>query len=302
MGWNGHGKRLDISIINLRGVFGQCGAVERKNLTCSLTQAHFVSSIQSRKISTKLAKQALTISKHCLPNERVKCRLRMPSSVSKRACKVRVFESQDNIQKNRRRKKKMMNMKKEIEEGMKLIWKKVEPKDLKPGDHIYAYKRYGSYSHHGIYVGDSYVIHFNRTESKEAIFPNSRVEAETVPACPECDYQENTGRGVIKMCLNCFRRGQKKLHSIHRFMYGALQLGFLLKNSGTCSTLSCTRSPEQVVEAANELLRNGFGKYHLTGNNCEHFATYCQTGVRASVQTAFYDAWLMKYRELKNRS
>jgi len=39
----------------------------------------------------------------------------------------------------------MMNkIKKDIEDGMKLIWKKVGPKDLKPGDHIYAYKRYGS--------------------------------------------------------------------------------------------------------------------------------------------------------------
>ncbi|KAI6692687.1 hypothetical protein NL676_020397 [Syzygium grande] len=198
----------------------------------------------------------------------------------------------------------MMNkIKKEIEDGMKLIWKKVDPKDLKPGDHIYAYKRYGSYSHHGIYVGGGYVIHFTRTESKEAILSLSTVEPETVPACPECGYQENAGRGVIKTCLNCFRRGRETLHSIHYFMYGAPRLGLLLKNSGTCSTLSCSRSPEQVVEAAYELLRsNGFGKYDLTGNNCEHFATYCQTGVRASVQTGFYDACLMKYRELKNRS
>lgn len=155
----------------------------------------------------------------------------------------------------------------------------------------------------GIYVGDGSVIHFTRTESKEAILPLSRVESETEPPCPVCGYQENTGCGVIKTCLDCFRRGRKKLHSIHYFMYDAPQLGLLLKNSGTCSTLPCTRSPQQVVEAAYELLRsNGFGKYDLTGNNCEHFATYCQTGVRASVQTAFYDACLMKYRELMNRS
>lgn len=197
----------------------------------------------------------------------------------------------------------MNKIKKEFEDGKKLIWKKIDPTDLKPGDHIYAYKRYGSYSHHGIYVEDGYVIHFTRTESKEAILPYSRVEAETVPACPKCRYQENTGRGVIRTCLDCFRRGHKKLHSIHYFMYGAPQLGFLLKNSGTCSTLSCTKSLQEVVEAAYELLKsNDFGKYDLTGNNCEHFATYCHTGVRASVQTAFYDACLMKYRELKNHS
>ncbi|KAL3728033.1 hypothetical protein ACJRO7_032735 [Eucalyptus globulus] len=198
----------------------------------------------------------------------------------------------------------MMNkIKKEFEDGMKLIWKKVDPKDLKPGDHIYAYRLYGSYSHHGIYAEDGYVIHFTRTEGKEAILPRSRVEPETVPACPECGYQKNTGGGVIKTCLDCFRRARKTLHSIHYFMYGAPQLGFLLKNSGTCNTLSCTRSPQEVVKAANELLKSDdFGEYDLTGNNCEHFATYCKTGVRASVQTAFYDACLMKHKEPKNHS
>ncbi|KAL3728032.1 hypothetical protein ACJRO7_032734 [Eucalyptus globulus] len=154
----------------------------------------------------------------------------------------------------------MMNkIKKEFKDGMKLIWRKIDPTDLKPGDHIYDYKRYGSYSHHGIYVEDGYVIHFTRTESKEAILPYSRVEAETVPACPECDYRENTGCGVIKTCLDCFHRGHKTLHSIHYFI-----------------TLSCTKSPQEVVEAAYELLKsNDFGKYDLAGNNCKHFATYC---------------------------
>jgi len=39
---------------------------------------------------------------------------------------------------------------KDIEDGIiNLIWKKVNPQDLKPGDHIYAYKQYGFYSHHG---------------------------------------------------------------------------------------------------------------------------------------------------------
>ncbi|KAL3728034.1 hypothetical protein ACJRO7_032736 [Eucalyptus globulus] len=198
----------------------------------------------------------------------------------------------------------MMNkIKKEFEDGRKLIWKKVDPKDLKPGDHIYAYRLYGFYSHHGIYVGDGYVIHFTRTEGKEAILPYSRVEAKTVPACRECGYQKNTGGGVIKTCLDCFRRARETLHSIHYFMYGAPQLGFLLKNSGTCSTLSCTKSPQEVVQAAYELLKSkDFGKYDLTGNNCEHFATYCKTSRRASEQTAFYEPFLMKHGEPKNHS
>ncbi|KAF7848700.1 hypothetical protein BT93_L1727 [Corymbia citriodora subsp. variegata] len=198
----------------------------------------------------------------------------------------------------------MMNkIMREIEDGMKLIWKKVDPKDLKPGDHIYAHKLYGYYSHHGIYVGGGYVIHFTSTANKEAILPISIVQPETVSACPECGYRENTGRGVIKTCLDCFRRQGKTLCSIRYFMCGAPRLGHLLKKPGTCSTISCTRSPEQVIEAAYELLRsNGFGKYHLISNNCEHFATYCQTGVRASEQTAFGDTILKICRELKNCS
>jgi len=69
-------------------------------------------------------------------------------------------------------------------------------------------------------------------------------------------------------------------------MYGVPLLGFLLKKRGSCSTIPCTRSSEQVVEAAYELLRSdGFGQYDLISNNCEHFATYCKTGVRACMQT-----------------
>jgi len=40
-------------------------------------------------------------------------------------------------------------IKEKIEDGMELLCKKVDPEDLKPGDHIYAYRLYGFYSHHG---------------------------------------------------------------------------------------------------------------------------------------------------------
>ncbi|KAL3728031.1 hypothetical protein ACJRO7_032737 [Eucalyptus globulus] len=180
----------------------------------------------------------------------------------------------------------MNKIKKDIEDGIKLICKKVNLQDLKPSDHIYAYKQYGFYSHHGIYVGGGYVIHFKSPANKVAILSLSRVEPKTATTCPECGYRENTGRGVIKTCLDCFRRDGNTLQSIHYFMYGVPLLSFLLKKRGSCSTITCTRSPEKVVEAAYELLRSdGFGQYDLTSNNCEHFATYCQTGVRASMQT-----------------
>ena len=42
--------------------------------------------------------------------------------------------------------------------------------DLKPGDHIYVRRKGILYSHHGIYAGERYVIHFKGVE-KEKIDP-----------------------------------------------------------------------------------------------------------------------------------
>ncbi|KAL3728025.1 hypothetical protein ACJRO7_032727 [Eucalyptus globulus] len=173
-----------------------------------------------------------------------------------------------------------------IKDGMELLWKKVDPEDLKPGDHIYSYRLYGLYTHHGIYEGGSYVIHFTNPKIMEAILSFSGGEPETMPACPKCGYQKNTDRGVIRTCLDCFRQHGKKLHSIYNFNYGAPRWCYRLKR--TCSTLSCDKSPEQVIEVASNLLGSDrFGTYHVFTNNCEHFATYCKTGVCFSKQAEF---------------
>ncbi|XP_030472175.1 protein LEAD-SENSITIVE 1-like [Syzygium oleosum] len=196
----------------------------------------------------------------------------------------------------------MNKIKNKFEDGKELLWKKVDPKDLKPGDHIYAYRMCGSYTHHGIYVGSGRVIHYTSTDNKNGLLSPSEVKPKTAPTCPECGYQENTGCGVIKTCLDCFRQHNGTLHSIHFFKYGAPRWGYLLKIAGTCSNLSCDKSPEEVVEVAQKSLRsNGFGTYHVIDNNCKHFATYCKTGVSASEQAAFYDGFAKKCRDAKER-
>ncbi|CAM8988937.1 unnamed protein product [Rhodiola kirilowii] len=48
--------------------------------------------------------------------------------------------------------------------------------------------------------------------------------------------------------------------------------------------LASTKSPEQIVSSAIQNLEHGFNKYKLLSNNCEHFATACETGSRRSVQ------------------
>ena len=46
------------------------------------------------------------------------------------------------------------------------------------------------------------------------------------------------------------------------------------------------RSREEIVETAEYYLKNEeeWGEYSLVSNNCEHFATYCATGVKISGQ------------------
>ncbi|XP_031397850.1 uncharacterized protein LOC116208503 [Punica granatum] len=185
----------------------------------------------------------------------------------------------------------LSEIKKEAEGTLRLLWKKIDPKDLKPGDHIYSHKRYGFYSHHGIYVGDGFVIHFTRTETKNSVLRLPKAEKSVhPPPCPKCRYDERIDLGVVRTCVDCFRRGKEKLHSIRYFVYGAPRVGLLLKKSGTCTTLESSRTADDVVWEAYELFwKQGFGEYNLRSNNCEHFATFCRTGKRECTQMSFYN-------------
>ncbi|PKI32131.1 hypothetical protein CRG98_047449 [Punica granatum] len=90
----------------------------------------------------------------------------------------------------------LSEIKKEAEGTLRLLWKKIDPKDLKPGDHIYSHKRYGFYSHHGIYVGDGFVIHFTRTETKNSVLRLPKAEKSVhPPPCPKCRYDERIDLG-----------------------------------------------------------------------------------------------------------
>ncbi|KAL3728055.1 hypothetical protein ACJRO7_032756 [Eucalyptus globulus] len=145
----------------------------------------------------------------------------------------------------------------------------VRQEDLKPGDHIYTYRRYGLYTHHGIYIGEGYVIHLTRT-------------------------------GVEETSLHRFQQEGGNLCSLRLYAYGRPQLGYWLTRWGTCTTLPQTKLPLEVVNKARELHEHdSFGKYDLINNNCEHFASFCRTGIRASAQTALVSACLQKISEVK---
>jgi len=148
------------------------------------------------------------------------------------------------------------------------------------------------------------VIHFTRTEEK-TICPSlskTRHTQQSCPDFPECENQ-NVRRGVVKICVDCFRWDGEKLRSLYRYKYKQSRREFTQARRGTCTTLPFIKSRDQVVETASELhADNAFGNYNLLKNNCEHFALFCRTNIRKSEQTAIISNYVQKIMEAKERT
>ncbi|KAL9684643.1 hypothetical protein QQ045_022084 [Rhodiola kirilowii] len=77
---------------------------------------------------------------------------------------------------------------------------------LKPGDHICSERMNDNYKHHGIYVGNNRVIHFQGPH--KVIYD--------LVACDECHYKPKRVGTVVETCVDCFRVG----HSLNICEYG----------------------------------------------------------------------------------
>ncbi|KAF3439830.1 hypothetical protein FNV43_RR18108 [Rhamnella rubrinervis] len=162
---------------------------------------------------------------------------------------------------------------------MGLLSHRVERNEIKPGDHIYTYRAVFTYSHHGIFVGGSKVVHFRPgrnlnsiTEASSDVYEESM--SSPCPTFPDCGFRQPNS-GVVLSCLDCFLRSG----SLYCFEYGVTPSVFLAKlRGGTCTTAT-SDAPEAVVHRAMYLLQNGFGNYDVFQNNCEDFAMYCKTGL-----------------------
>ncbi|KAL3815148.1 hypothetical protein ACJIZ3_016416 [Penstemon smallii] len=146
---------------------------------------------------------------------------------------------------------------------MGLLTNRVERSEIKAGDHIYTYRAVFAYSHHGIFVGGSKVVHFTRVG-----------RTEECPTFPDCGFRR-ANSGVLLSCLNCFL----KSGSLYSFEYEVSPSLFLAKLRGGTCTIAASDPTETVIHRAIYLLQNGFGNYHVFQNNCEDFALYCKTGL-----------------------
>ncbi|XP_071932798.1 protein LEAD-SENSITIVE 1 [Coffea arabica] len=157
---------------------------------------------------------------------------------------------------------------------MGLLTNRVERTDIRPGDHIYTYRAVFAYSHHGIFVGGSKVVHFTRVETSDHSDDEVIALPSSCPTFPDCGFRQPKS-GVVLTCLDCFLQNG----SLYSFEYGVTPSVFFAKvRGGTCTT-AASDPPETVIHRAMYLLQNGFGNYDVFQNNCEDFALYCKTGL-----------------------
>ncbi|KAJ4956540.1 hypothetical protein NE237_013323 [Protea cynaroides] len=168
----------------------------------------------------------------------------------------------------------------ESDTEMGLLSNRVERSQIKAGDHIYSWRAIYTYSHHGIYVGGSKVVHFTREQDTGSNMETSHISSlesklpSVCPTFPDCGFKQPNS-GVVLSCLDCFL-GNGHLYC---FEYGVTPSAFLSKVRGGTCTMATSDPPEAVIHRAMYLLQNGFGNYDVTQNNCEDFALYCKTGL-----------------------
>ena len=116
------------------------------------------------------------------------------------------------------------------------------------GDHLFVWRRYGvvPFQHHAIDVGDGHVVHFSDGSGDIA-----------GPAGNVSDFI------VTRFTAADLVRGKRERLHIVRYR-------------------SCQSTADEIADRAeSQIGRRG---YHLLYDNCEHFATWCVTGLPSSVQ------------------
>lgn len=137
------------------------------------------------------------------------------------------------------------------------------------GDHIYVKRKSGLYSHHGIDCGNNEVIHFNGPNFLQSTI--HRASLEDFAKGDEIlilDYDEFYNRaGSLDQLI--IEESSKKLNALFDKIRG-LNLDRI------------DMSPDAVITRAESRL--GESGFSLGFNNCEHFATWCKTGISNSKQ------------------
>jgi len=136
------------------------------------------------------------------------------------------------------------------------------------GDHIFVRRYSGLYSHHGVDCGDGSVIHYTGDDWR-----SSRVR--------RTDTTEFAGDAEIHV------HSYEKFYQVtsledHLVRAASLRIQRLVDSLRGVPLGELATTPDDVVTRAESRL--GDGGFDFVFNNCEHFASWCKTGISNSRQ------------------
>ncbi len=149
---------------------------------------------------------------------------------------------------------------------------------LEPGDVIGVTRRYAMnlYDHYAVYVGNDEVIHF-AAESGDF---DGKI----------CIHRASFSKFIgaeshyFVLYFSKYDNAPKKIHSSTSFEIGDKLMQQRVYWDETKKIQ--LYSPEETIARAESRL--GEEGYDLVGNNCEHFAVWCKTGIEKSYQVEGY--------------
>jgi hypothetical protein len=141
------------------------------------------------------------------------------------------------------------------------------------GDHVYVSRYGGIYSHHGIDCGDGQIIHFGA--------PNWRARR-NISQVSLADFARGDDI-LVRDYSRFFQAMEDKVGIMHDPLKTAgVELNKFLDSVRGHSVVDIDHSSDAVIERAKN--RIGEKNFHVLFNNCEHFASWCVTGISNSEQ------------------
>lgn len=141
---------------------------------------------------------------------------------------------------------------------------------MSKGDHLYVNRIGGTYAHHGIDCGDGTVIHY----TSDSWLGQRKIQRTDMSVFAKEDE-------VLVKDYEAFietLRAPETLSGKANF-----KINELLNRFRGLDTNDLDFSPDAVIDRAQA--RVGEQAFNLMFHNCEHFATWCKTGIHSSEQT-----------------
>ncbi|XP_064385561.1 uncharacterized protein LOC135334338 [Halichondria panicea] len=151
---------------------------------------------------------------------------------------------------------------------VKYFTHRIQRDDLKPGDHIYAYRKLRIYAHHGIYIGKNksgihIVIHFTGDPGTKKSKSSAKIRTSSLD-----DFLDGAHLRLVS-----YDDGSS-----------------IIKRSGISQFVESLPASEVVGMAETFAMDpDTWEDYNFFTNNCEHFCIFCKTGKKVKLVYAIFE-------------